>query len=250
MTMKTKPILLLVLTVLLVSCQSDPVAERPTVEPTVVEQPTARPTIFVQPTAEPTATPTVVPQPTAEPIVTEQPTVEATVVVQPTTEPTVVVQPTAEQAMLNIRFVESAPKDSFIIKNDAACDVGQLRVTFDLVGSAGKLIFDTTDTGAGVEVFQPFEVVEGEITLISSPAVSDGDAELTIQVAELLSGTQARFTIDVDDTLPNSELGMIQVTGSEISGGVVRVVEEGRPQAIITTFDDNSEAVLSVSCTD
>ena len=62
------------------------------------------------------------------------------------------------QADIVVNFVESAPKDRFVIENTGECEFENLVVEIDLSGSAGGLIFDTTATGAGVEVFQPFEV--------------------------------------------------------------------------------------------
>jgi hypothetical protein len=41
----------------------------------------------------------------------------------------------------------------------AACATGPFDLTIDLAGSPSNLIFDITDDGAGVEVFQPCELV-------------------------------------------------------------------------------------------
>ena len=46
-----------------------------------------------------------------------------------------------------------------------------LALEIDLTQSEGRLIFDTTATGAGVEVFQPFEVTHGNIALVSQDGV-------------------------------------------------------------------------------
>ncbi len=122
-------------------------------------------------------------------------------------------------------------------------------MVIDLTASTGKLIFDTTETGAGVEVFQPFEVAEGQLELISNDTVADGDTELTVQIANLSPGERVGFTIDVDDTLLSSELGRIRVTSSEISGGQVRLGDS--TQALtMATFDDDSVATLSFECAD
>lgn len=127
-------------------------------------------------------------------------------------------------ANLQINFVESAPKDRFVIKNTGQCDLTNLTVEIDLSNSAGKLIFDTTATGAGVEVFQPFEVREGAIKLQSSDTVADGDKSLSVVIDELIADQSVSFTIDVDDTLPKSSLGQIRVAGSEMQGAQVRIL--------------------------
>ena len=74
----------------------------------------------------------------------------------------------AAQANVEIKFTESAPKDRFVIENTSKCDLNNMTLEIDLSQSAGRLIFDTTATGAGVEVFQPFEVTEGA-SLLTSP---------------------------------------------------------------------------------
>jgi len=57
-------------------------------------------------------------------------------------------------ANVEVRFVESAPKDRFVVKNLGNCDLRDLTLEVDLGSSQGQLIFDTTASGAGVEVFQ------------------------------------------------------------------------------------------------
>ena len=130
-------------------------------------------------------------------------------------------------ANVHIKFVESAPKDWFAVTNLTNCDLKNVQMSIDLSNSAGKLIFDTTSSGAGVEVFQPFEVRSGEIELISSDQVFDGDRALTVLITSVKSGETASFTIDVDDTMTNSELGMIRVSKSEITGSEVSISIDG-----------------------
>lgn len=127
------------------------------------------------------------------------------------------------QADIVVNFIESAPKDRFVIKNSGSCTYTQLVVEIDLTSTAGRLIFDTTSKGAGVEVFQPFEVRDGDLSLFSSDAVKDGEKVLAVAINNLSAGSSASFTIDVDDTLPKSDLGQIRVSGSEIVNGVVNV---------------------------
>ena len=150
------------------------------------------------------------------------------------------------QAAIEVRFVESAPKDRFIITNTGSCTFSELILVINLAQSAGRLIFDTTGAGAGVEVFQPFEVTEGKIELVSGKVVKDGDTELALRIKSLAPGARASFTIDVDDTLPRSELGKTRVAASEISGGTVRVIA-GRGQSATAVFDDASRATVALS---
>ena len=151
------------------------------------------------------------------------------------------------KAGIAVRFVESAPKDRFEIANTTHCKLQALQVEIDLTGTAGGLIFDTTGSGAGVGVFQPFEVREGPIALASG-AVVDGDRKLVVSLGALAPGQKAAFTIDVDDTLVNSELGQIRVSGGELQGGrvAVQIADGAQVQAVFT--DANRVEVPLAEC--
>jgi len=150
------------------------------------------------------------------------------------------------QADIEVRFSEGAPKDRFTISNQGKCSIKNMTVDLDLSKSRGKLIFDITAEGAGVEVFQPFEVTEGKLTLASGKAVKDGDSGLSLLIASLEPSERVSFTIDVDDTLPVSALGMIRVAGSEIQGGIVSVRTAAMKPAT-AAFNTNSTAVVKLA---
>ena len=146
-------------------------------------------------------------------------------------------------ANVEVRFNESAPKDIFTIKNLSQCDLENLELDIDLSSSAGGLIFDTTAAGAGVEVFQPFEVRQGTIVLTSSKNVNDGDSGLSVSIDKITAGGSVSFTIDVDDTLAKGELGNIRVSGAEIEGGAASLhLPNNAP--VNATFGSNSTAVF------
>lgn len=144
-------------------------------------------------------------------------------------------------SVVEVAFIESAPKDRFVITNRGSCVLEDLTLELDLSQSAGLLIFDTSATGAGVEVFQPFEVEEGDIVQLAADGVGDGDSELALRIAYLGPGDRASFTIDVDDTLPNGELGQIRVADSEISGAIASITL-GDSDVTLATFSDGSVA--------
>lgn len=128
--------------------------------------------------------------------------------------------PLPASADMAVRFIEGAPKDRFEITNRSTCAVTGADVTIDLKLSAAGLIFDITDQGAGVDVFQPFELVAGSDALSGRSQVKDGDREVTLSIRRLGAGETIAFTVDVDDTLgPRG----ITVSGSEIQGALVRV---------------------------
>jgi hypothetical protein len=147
-------------------------------------------------------------------------------------------------ADINLRFVEGAPKDRFIIQN-AACALSQVDVLIDLSGSAGALIFDVTAAGAGVEVFQPVEVQSRSVT---AKPVTDGDQQLSLTIDAFEAGSELIISADLDDVLSDSALGQIRVTGNELAGTMLRITIDGQSQQ--ATFSASSNAVsIPHACT-
>lgn len=130
---------------------------------------------------------------------------------------------TAASADIEARFLEGAPKDRFVLSNTGDCGVTDLKIELDLSSSTAGLIFDITGAGAGVEVFQPFELVRGADLVASNPVVTDGMNAVTLDVPRFPAGAEIAFTVDVDDTADQSDLGQIRVSGSEIAGAAIRV---------------------------
>lgn len=153
---------------------------------------------------------------------------------------------TTAHAEITATFIEGAPKDRFVLSSDSGvCADTPIDVTVDLNGSAGKLIFDTTETGAGVEVFQPFELVAGGDQVTGASSVTDGDKRLTLTLNGLPQGADVAFTIDVDDTIGARE---ITVTDAEIKGAVLRV--KRGDQVAEARFGADAIATLDMtSCT-
>ena len=146
-------------------------------------------------------------------------------------------------ANIEVSFKDGAPKDKFELKNTSQCNVQSIELTIDLSKSLGRLIFDTTASGKGVEVFQPFEVVIGQIKQNKDSQVSDGGEKLSLEIKEIEPNGFASFTIDVDDTLTTSELGNIRVTDNEIAGALVMIDIKGKG-TVTATFDENGKALL------
>lgn len=119
-----------------------------------------------------------------------------------------------------VEFDEGAPKDRFSIVHAGDCPLNDVTVTIDLGASAAGLIFDVTAQGAGVQVFQPLELVAGRDLLDEVPNVGDGDNSIALPIARFLPGAEIAFTIDVDDTAGTRE---ITVSAAEIEGAKVTV---------------------------
>lgn len=130
----------------------------------------------------------------------------------------------AAHADVTVTFNEGAPKDRFTIANTSTCALDALTVQIDLGTSAAGLIFDTTGGGAGVEVFQPLELVSGAKHVKVMSPVKDGDNAVMFRLTDLGSATPVAFTVDIDDTIGQRE---ITVSRSEIEGASVTVVYAG-----------------------
>ncbi len=149
---------------------------------------------------------------------------------------------TAALADLTVQFDEGAPKDRFTLTNTSDCALPALDVTLDIGTAPAGLIFDVTASGAGVEVFQPFEVVAGADNLRETPAVLDGDNAVELRLSGLGPAQSVAFTIDVDDTGGARE---ITVDGSEIAGASFRISVAG--QTLTGTFESNATARIALA---
>jgi hypothetical protein len=141
-------------------------------------------------------------------------------------------------ADITVRFVESAPKDRFVISSDT-CPLNEVDVLIDLTQSAGGLIFDVTPDGAGVEVFQPVEVQNDGVAVMP---VVDGDQHLSFVIGHLSAGDDIVISADLDDVLTNSSLGQIRVAGSELDGAAVKMTIAGESQTAV--FVDGANTVI------
>lgn len=140
---------------------------------------------------------------------------------------------------ITVRFVESAPKDRFVISSDT-CPLQSVDVVISLDGSAGGLIFDVTSAGAGVEVFQPVEVQSGVVT---AQQVVDGDQQLSFNIGSMVAGNDIIISADLDDVMPNSSLGQIRVAGSELDGAVVQMTIAGESQSAVFANGTNTVTI-------
>lgn len=149
---------------------------------------------------------------------------------------------------LLISFNESAPKDLFVIQNNTRCELNGSQLTIELGESAGKLYFDTTATGAGVEVYQPFEVVSGDVGLYQAERVADGQTRLALELNQLEQDQRVVFSIDVDDQVESHRSRMTMITGSEIAGAQVWLTQPGVAPVSANFRADSTASLLLPGC--
>jgi hypothetical protein len=142
-------------------------------------------------------------------------------------------------AEVHTKFIEGAPKDRFAISYTGTCTMENVEITIDLSTAPAGLIFDVTGTGAGVDVFQPFELTAGHDLISNPPQVEDGDQSVTLRLTSLAEGQGVDFTIDVDDTEGTRPT---MISDAEITGAAVTVVTaNGSAQG---TFDGTAAATV------
>lgn len=149
---------------------------------------------------------------------------------------------------ISVMFVESAPRDRFVFDNQT--DTSIATISLDLEGSVGKLYFDTTDAGDGVEVFQPFRVEDSDASLATTPTPGDGDAQLELEFTNFAPAESFTFSIDIDDRLTDSNLGQIRVSGSEIAGARVQVTFASELDTSIRADSEFTEDARAYVCKD
>lgn len=149
---------------------------------------------------------------------------------------------TAAYADVTVTFRDGAPKDRFTITQNGACATGPVILKIDVGTAPAGLIFDTTGTGAGVDVFQPFEWVSAPGNAATVPQVGDGDTTLELDLPDLKPGLPLVFTIDLDDTTSTRQ---ITVSGSEVAGAQVSLT--AGPVTSTGMFDDTGKAIIATS---
>jgi hypothetical protein len=146
---------------------------------------------------------------------------------------------------VHVQFLEGAPKDRFVMTNTGACDIGTAQFVIDFSASNAGLIFDVTSSGAGVEVFQPFEATAGVDLLTKQPTISDGDQRATLDITGLASNRSIAFTIDVDDTNGTRE---ITVADNEMRGTTVSLLTQGSTYSEVISAD-TQVTIQTPACT-
>lgn len=126
----------------------------------------------------------------------------------------------APVGMVQVRFVESAPADTFLFTNTGDCDLGRSEVWLDLRPSIAGLVFDVSDGGAGLDRFHRLEITEGGEFIHRVSKLKDGSTALHFQLERLPVGGTIAFKADIDDTLSpeDSRGGNTQVFESELEG--------------------------------
>ncbi len=144
-------------------------------------------------------------------------------------------------ADLTVSFRDGAPKDRFVLEYTGTCALDTALVTIDVGTAPAGLIFDTTASGQGVKVFQPFELVSGADQLRTVPQIRDGDTQIALDIGPMMAGASLAFTIDVDDTTSTRQ---ITVNGSEMAGATLRVVHAEQTESAV--FDASGNATLKL----
>lgn len=156
--------------------------------------------------------------------------------------------PSAVLAEIVVTIAESSPTDLITIENRTDCDFYDFGMQIDLRNSAGGLIFDISEGGAGASGYQPFEILQGGSAVRNYARVSDGDRVAFIEFATLEAGQRVIFMVDMDDTLPDNAFGQTIVDGAEIAGAVIVLTAVGEEPSTAIFLPDGRATAQIRSC--
>jgi len=156
--------------------------------------------------------------------------------------------PSAAMADLVVTFIEASPSDLFIVQNRTDCDFYDFGLQIDLRSSAGGLLFDISEGGAGASVYEPFGIAEGRDAVRSFAPVTDGDRVASILFDQLEGRGHVIFTVDVDDTLTEGPYGQTVIDGSEIAGAMLSVTTVGEAPSTAVFLPDGHATVKLRGC--
>ncbi|MDD9877992.1 MAG: hypothetical protein OXR84_11185 [Magnetovibrio sp.] len=148
---------------------------------------------------------------------------------------------------IDIRFFEASDGDVFIIANKSRETWLLVTLEIDLVGSKGRLVFDTEDGGAGFSMHAPFAAASGDVGLVAAPDVADGAERVGLSFTQFAPGRDFTFVIDLDDRLESSDFGQAVVSGPEIDGAKARaqlITPDGAQTPARGRFGPDGRAVL------
>lgn len=156
--------------------------------------------------------------------------------------------PSAALADLVVTITESSPTDLITVENRTDCDLYDFGMQIDLRASAGGLIFDISEGGAGASAYQPFEILQGASAVRSYARVTDGDRVAFVEFATLEAGQRVIFMVDMDDTLPDDTFGQTVVDGPEIAGAAIVLTSVGEEPSTAVFLPDGSATARLSGC--
>jgi hypothetical protein len=156
---------------------------------------------------------------------------------------------------ISAKFIEGAPTDRFEIYNISGAEWTITRIAVDLSQAPAGLIFDIQEGGGGLEVFQPFRTASlsdlRPASLASFEGLEDGGQLLELKFSQFGKDETFAFTIDLDDSLENSERRQTQVVGNEIEGALLEIEavnNSGKTARTTATFNASAQAKTEATC--
>lgn len=149
--------------------------------------------------------------------------------------------------LIEVNYLET-DGDIMTIRNRSEQNWSLVTLTFLMGTSRGNVIFDTVYGGPGENAARDFYVVSGSGKLAAHPIVKDGGSVMLMAFSDFGPGREIDFSIDLDDQMPQSEMGRAYVTGQEIDGakieGLVRA-PDGTDMNVRGTFNVKNVAHLT-----
>ena len=147
---------------------------------------------------------------------------------------------------ITVRFEEDAPKDRFVISNSSYCSLDNVDLELNLVGSGGRLVFDTAPEGD--RIYQSTRVDVKNSSILDLPVIDEGQTALLLSFATIGSQGQAVIEVDVDDLTNAMNDEEVTLTSEAIAGTMISLVDL-KGAKMVSQFNENAEAVIEgVTC--
>ncbi len=143
-----------------------------------------------------------------------------------------------------VSYKDSSP-DYFIIENLSAHGWELAKITVDLRGSTGNVIFDTDEDGPGVNTASSFFAgPNGRVKLSGVTPVKDGDRELSLSFQGFVANEKFSFFIDLDTQIPDAAFGQAFVADNEMAGSrIVAAFLGSSGQTVILSATFNTKSI-------
>ncbi len=147
---------------------------------------------------------------------------------------------------VEIEYYEGDGGDVFNIANKSQEPWSVASVVLSLVGSRGRVVFDTADGGAGTSMHRPFSANAGNVGFIGATPVDDGSRVVALKFSDFSPGKSFSFIVDVDAKSPSGiDLPMVSDGDMEGATGEAEMVKASGDKVRATgAFGREGKAVI------
>ncbi|MEL7215213.1 MAG: hypothetical protein AAGJ96_04660 [Pseudomonadota bacterium] len=153
------------------------------------------------------------------------------------------------RAEIVVQFRENGARDRITFINISDCPTGPVAFTVDLMDAPANLIFNAPSVGLAQDEMMMFNALSNVATAYGRPFVTKDQSLAAVVVETLPSFKNFSFEADVIDKPEAVRVIRPRVIGSQVAGGVARLILEGGHVAE-GFFDGTGQARIDIDfCT-